>query len=35
MLRRFAFNSLPQRERQIEMIDEIVTLIDAELEASP
>lgn len=35
MLRRFAFNSLPQRQRQIEMIDEIVTLIDAELEASP
>ena len=35
MLRRFAFNSLPQRERQIEMIDEIVTLIDAELGASP
>lgn len=35
MLRRFAFNSLPQRERQIEMIDEIVTLIDAELGPSP
>ena len=31
MLRRFAFNSLPQRQRQLEMIDEIVTLIDAEL----
>jgi len=35
MLRRFAFNSLPQRQRQIEMIDEIVTLIDAELGATP
>ena len=35
MLRRFAFNSLPQRERQIEMIDEIVALIDAELGAKP
>jgi hypothetical protein len=34
-LRRFAFNSLVQRQRQIEMVDELVTLIDAELEASP
>jgi hypothetical protein len=34
-LRRWAFNSLPHRERKLAMIDEIVTLIEAELEASP